>query len=43
MNPAVRGIDADVRWNNEGSILRDEFAQTRSDFIMANPPFNISD
>ena len=43
MNLAVRGIDADVRWNNEGSFLRDEFAQTKFDFIMANPPFNISD
>lgn len=43
MNLAVRGIDADIRWNNEGSFLRDEFAQTKFDFIMANPPFNISD
>lgn len=43
MNLAVRGIDADVRWNNEGSFLRDEFAQMKFDFIMANPPFNISD
>lgn len=43
MNLAVRGIDADVRWNNEGSFLRDEFAQTKFDFVMANPPFNISD
>lgn len=43
MNLAVRGIDADIRWNNEGSLLRDEFAQTKFDFIMANPPFNISD
>ncbi len=43
MNLAVRGIDADVRWNNEGSFLRNEFAQTRFDFILANPPFNISD
>ena len=43
MNLAVRGIDADIRWNNEGSFLRDEFTQTKFDFIMANPPFNISD
>jgi type I restriction enzyme M protein len=43
MNLAVRGIDADIRWNNEGSFLRDEFAQTKFDFVMANPPFNISD
>ncbi|WP_293535389.1 class I SAM-dependent DNA methyltransferase [Phenylobacterium sp.] len=43
MNLAVRGIDADIRWNNEGSFLRDEFPQTKFDFVMANPPFNISD
>ncbi len=43
MNLAVRGIDADIRWNNEGSFLRDEFAQNKFDFVMANPPFNISD
>lgn len=43
MNLAVRGIDADIRWNNEGSFLRDEFATQKFDFIMANPPFNISD
>jgi type I restriction enzyme M protein len=43
MNLAVRGIDADIRWNNEGSFLRDEFRDLRFDFSLANPPFNISD
>lgn len=43
MNLAVRGIDADIRWNNEGSFLRDEHSQLRFDYILANPPFNISD
>ena len=43
MNLAVRGIDADIRWNNEGSFLRDEFSRLKFDFIMANPPFNVSD
>jgi len=43
MNLAVRGIDADIKWNNEGSFLRDEFATQKFDFVMANPPFNISD
>lgn len=43
MNLAVRGIDADIRWNNEGSFVRDEFATQKFDFVMANPPFNISD
>ncbi len=43
MNLAVRGIDADIRWNNEGSFLRNEHSQLRFDYILANPPFNISD
>jgi type I restriction enzyme M protein len=43
MNLAVRGIDADIRWNNEGSFHRDELKDRRFDFILANPPFNISD
>ncbi len=43
MNLAVRGIDADIKWNNEGSFLRDEFPQLKFDYAMANPPFNISD
>jgi type I restriction enzyme M protein len=43
MNLAVRGIDADIRWNNEGSFHKDELKDLRFDFILANPPFNISD
>lgn len=43
MNLAVRGIDADIRWNNEGSFLKDELRDLRFEFILANPPFNISD
>lgn len=43
MNLAVRGIDADIRWNNEGSFHKDELRDLRADFILANPPFNISD
>jgi type I restriction enzyme M protein len=43
MNLAVRGIDADIRWNNEGSFLKDELKDQRFDFILANPPFNVSD
>ncbi|RUZ81273.1 SAM-dependent DNA methyltransferase [Mesorhizobium sp. M7A.F.Ca.US.006.01.1.1] len=43
MNLAVQGIDADIRWNNEGSFHRDEFADLKADFVLANPPFNISD
>ena len=43
MNMAVRGIDADIRWNNEGTFHKDELADLKADFILANPPFNISD
>lgn len=43
MNLAVRGIDSDIRWNNEGSFIRDELKDLRFDYILANPPFNVSD
>ena len=43
MNLAVRGIDADIRWNNEGSFHKDELQDLKADFVLANPPFNISD
>ena len=43
MNLAVRGIDADIRWNNEGSFFKDELRDLRFDTILANPPFNTSD
>ena len=42
MNMAVRGIDADIKWNNEGSFHKDELPDLKADFILANPPFNIS-
>ena len=43
MNLAVRGIDADIRWNNEGSFHNDELPDLKADVILANPPFNVSD
>ncbi len=43
MNMAVRGIDTDIRWNNEGSFHKDEFKDLKADYILANPPFNVSD
>ncbi|MEM7028192.1 MAG: class I SAM-dependent DNA methyltransferase [Chloroflexota bacterium] len=44
MNLAIRGIDSsNVRWNNEGSFLRDAHPDLKADFILANPPFNDSD
>jgi len=43
MNLAIRGIFAEVRWNSEGTLLKDAFPDERFDYILANPPFNISD
>lgn len=44
MNLAIRGIESNmVKWNNEGSFLNDEHKDLKSDFILANPPFNDSD
>lgn len=43
MNLAIRGILGDIRWNQEGTLKRDAFPDERFDYILANPPFNISD
>lgn len=43
MNLAIRGILGDLRWNQEGTLRRDAYPDERFDFILANPPFNISD
>lgn len=44
MNLAIRGIDSSqVKWNSEGSFLNDAHQDLKADFIIANPPFNISD
>lgn len=41
MNMAIRGIDADIR---RGDTLHDDkFPDLKADYIIANPPFNISD
>lgn len=44
MNLAIRGINAEhVYWNNEGSFLNDAHKDLKANFIIANPPFNVSD
>ena len=44
MNLAVRGIDADIRWNSEGQFPQGRTARlARPTYILANPPFNVSD
>ncbi|MEF3280403.1 MAG: type I restriction-modification system subunit M, partial [Elusimicrobiota bacterium] len=41
MNLAIRGIDANIKWGD--SFHDDQFKDLKSDFILANPPFNDSD
>ncbi len=44
MNLAIRGIESSqVKWNNEGSFLNNAHKDLKADYIIANPPFNISD
>ena len=43
MNLAIRGIEANIGWNNEGSFHRDAHPDLKADYILANPPFNQSD
>ncbi len=43
MNLAIRGIDAHIAWNNEGSFLNDGHKDLKADYVIANPPFNDSD
>lgn len=41
MNMAIRGIDADLRRGD--TFHDDKFPDLKADYIIANPPFNISD
>ena len=43
MNLAVHGIDADIQWDSAGSFHKDAHPGLKADYILANPPFNISD
>lgn len=44
MNLAIRGLDStQVKWNNEGSFLNNAHKDLKCDYIIANPPFNVSD
>jgi len=43
MNLAVRGIEGDIQWNNEGTFLKNALPDLRADYVLANPPFNVSD
>lgn len=43
MNLAIRGIDADLGKFNADTFFNDCHPTMRADYIMANPPFNLSD
>ena len=43
MNLAIRGIDADLGGLNADSFFNDLHKDLRADFLLANPPFNMSD
>ncbi len=43
MNLAIRGIEANIAWNEQGSFHNDAFKDLKADFVLANPPFNDSD
>ncbi len=41
MNLAIRGIDSNIQWGD--SFHNDLHKDLKADFILANPPFNVSD
>jgi len=43
MNLAIRGIEADLGGYNADTFHNDLHTQLKADFILANPPFNLSD
>jgi type I restriction enzyme M protein len=43
MNLAIRGIEGDIGSKNADSFHNDLHKELKADYILANPPFNISD
>jgi type I restriction enzyme M protein len=43
MNLAIRGIEADLGEVAADTFFNDQHPSKKMDFILANPPFNISD
>jgi type I restriction enzyme M protein len=41
MNLAIRGIDANIELGD--TLINDKFPELKVDYILANPPFNVSD
>lgn len=42
MNLAIRGIEADLGKNHADTFFNDMHPQLKADYVLANPPFNIS-
>lgn len=43
MNPSIRGIDGDLGERDGDTFGNDLHASRKADYILANPPFNVSD
>jgi type I restriction enzyme M protein len=43
MNLAIHGIEANLGQKNDDTFLRDAHPDLKADFVLANPPFNVSD
>jgi type I restriction enzyme M protein len=43
MNLAIRGMDFNLGKQNDDTFHRDQHPDLRADYVLANPPFNISD
>lgn len=43
MNLAIRGLDFNLGKEPADSFVRDQHSDLRADFVLANPPFNVSD
>ncbi len=43
MNLAIRGIDGNLGERDADTFGNDQHKTLRADYILANPPFNISD
>jgi len=43
MNLAIRGFAADLGQEPAETFAREQFPDQKFDYILANPPFNISD
>jgi len=43
LNLAIHGLSGEIKYTQRGSLLDEAFPTLKADFVMANPPFNLSD